>query len=63
MASMHPSSQFLCVVALNWNCVEPETLEVAADADLLDQAVFNLVRNSVEALRDATAGHISLSAN
>ena len=43
--------------------VEPETLEVAADAELLDQALINLVRNGVEALRDVAAGHITLSAH
>jgi two-component system, NtrC family, nitrogen regulation sensor histidine kinase NtrY len=42
--------------------VEPETLEIAADPDLLDQALINLVRNAVEALRDTPAGRISLSA-
>ena len=42
--------------------VEPETLEIAADSDLLDQALINLVRNAIEALRDVPAGHISLSA-
>ncbi len=42
--------------------VEPETLEVAADMDLLDQALINLVRNAIEALRDVSAGRIALSA-
>jgi signal transduction histidine kinase len=42
--------------------VEPETLDVAADSDLLDQALINLVRNAIEALRDVVAGHITLSA-
>jgi nitrogen fixation/metabolism regulation signal transduction histidine kinase len=42
--------------------VEPETLEIAADIELLDQALINLVRNAIEALRDAPAGHIALSA-
>ena len=42
--------------------VEPESLEIAADADLLDQALINLVRNAVEALRDTPAGRIGLSA-
>jgi two-component system, NtrC family, nitrogen regulation sensor histidine kinase NtrY len=42
--------------------VEPETLEMAADIELLDQALINLVRNAIEALRDAPAGLISLSA-
>ncbi|MGH8219124.1 MAG: sensor histidine kinase [Steroidobacteraceae bacterium] len=42
--------------------IEPERLEIAADADLLDQALINLVRNAVEALRDTPAGRIALSA-
>ena len=41
--------------------VEPETLELAADADLLDQALINLVRNAMEALADVPAGRIGLS--
>jgi len=42
--------------------IEPETLEIAADANLLDQALINLVRNAVEALRDTPTGRIALSA-
>ena len=42
--------------------VEPETLEIAADIDLLDQALINLVRNAIEALRDTPGGEIALSA-
>jgi two-component system, NtrC family, nitrogen regulation sensor histidine kinase NtrY len=42
--------------------VEPEALEIAADPDLLDQALINLVRNAVEALRDTPGGRIALSA-
>ena len=42
--------------------VEPETLEIAADIDLLDQALINLVRNAIEALRDTPGGKIALSA-
>ncbi len=42
--------------------IEPESLEIAVDADLLDQALINLVRNAVEALRDTPAGRIVLSA-
>jgi nitrogen fixation/metabolism regulation signal transduction histidine kinase len=42
--------------------VEPETLEVSADPDLLDQALINLVRNAMEALRDTQSGTITLSA-
>jgi signal transduction histidine kinase len=41
--------------------VEPSTLELAMDAELLDQALINLVRNALEALRDAPAGQIALS--
>jgi two-component system, NtrC family, nitrogen regulation sensor histidine kinase NtrY len=41
--------------------VEPPTLELAADADLLDQALINLVRNAIEALADVHTGHIQLS--
>lgn len=42
--------------------VEPESLEIAVDVDLLDQALINLVRNSIEALREAAEGRISLTA-
>jgi two-component system nitrogen regulation sensor histidine kinase NtrY len=42
--------------------VEPESLEIAVDVDLLDQALINLVRNSIEALREAPDGRIALSA-
>jgi two-component system nitrogen regulation sensor histidine kinase NtrY len=42
--------------------VEPETLEIAADIELLDQALINLVRNGIEALRDTPDGRIALSA-
>jgi two-component system, NtrC family, nitrogen regulation sensor histidine kinase NtrY len=42
--------------------VEPETLELAMDPELLDQALINLVRNSIEALRDTPAGVIALTA-
>jgi nitrogen fixation/metabolism regulation signal transduction histidine kinase len=42
--------------------VEPETLEIAADIDLIDQALINLVRNAMEALRDAPEGRIGLLA-
>lgn len=40
--------------------VEPETLEISIDADLLDQALINLVRNAMEALRDTSAARIAL---
>lgn len=42
--------------------VEPQTLELAADADLVDQALINLVRNAIEALSEVPVGHIALSA-
>jgi signal transduction histidine kinase len=42
--------------------VHPETLEITADADLIDQALINLVRNAMDALRDTPAGKITLSA-
>jgi nitrogen fixation/metabolism regulation signal transduction histidine kinase len=42
--------------------VEPETLEVPADPELLDQALINLVRNAIEALCEEPAGRIVLSA-
>lgn len=40
--------------------VAPETLEISADTELLDQALINLMRNAMEALRDG--GTITLSA-
>ncbi len=42
--------------------VLPETLEVSADPELLDQALINLVRNATEALRDEPEGRIALKA-
>jgi two-component system, NtrC family, nitrogen regulation sensor histidine kinase NtrY len=42
--------------------VEPPSLELAADADLLDQALINLVRNAIEALAEVPTGQIALSA-
>lgn len=42
--------------------VEPETLEVTADSDLLDQALINLLRNAMEALRGGSDAKITLSA-
>jgi nitrogen fixation/metabolism regulation signal transduction histidine kinase len=42
--------------------VEPETLEITVDADLLDQALINLMRNAMDALRDTPSGKITLSA-
>ena len=43
--------------------VEPGTLELDADPELLDQALINLMRNAIEALRDATEGKIVLAAS
>jgi nitrogen fixation/metabolism regulation signal transduction histidine kinase len=42
--------------------VVPDTLEIAADVELLDQALINLMRNAMEALRDEAVGRITLSA-
>jgi signal transduction histidine kinase len=42
--------------------VEPPALEITADAELLDQALINLVRNAIEALQEKQAGHIELRA-
>jgi len=42
--------------------VTPETLEITADIELLDQALINLLRNAIEALRDTAEGQIVLSA-
>ncbi len=42
--------------------IMPETLEISADIDLLDQALINLVRNAIEALRDTPCGQIGLIA-
>ncbi len=42
--------------------VEPESLEVTADPELLDQALINLMRNAIEALRADMGGRIVLSA-
>ena len=42
--------------------VEPQTLGIAADIELLDQALINLVQNAIEALRDTPNGRINLSA-
>jgi nitrogen fixation/metabolism regulation signal transduction histidine kinase len=48
-------------IALTLSIV-PDTLEIAADTELQDQALINLMRNAMEALRDETAGRILLSA-
>jgi signal transduction histidine kinase len=42
--------------------VEPETLEIAADSELLDQALINLVRNAMEALANEVHAQIHLAA-
>jgi nitrogen fixation/metabolism regulation signal transduction histidine kinase len=42
--------------------VKPQDLDIQADIELLDQALINLVRNSIEALGDKSGGVISLSA-
>jgi nitrogen fixation/metabolism regulation signal transduction histidine kinase len=42
--------------------VEPESLEIAADTELLDQALINLLRNAMEALKNKTDARIALRA-
>jgi two-component system, NtrC family, nitrogen regulation sensor histidine kinase NtrY len=42
--------------------VEPETLEITADAVLLDQALINLLRNALDAVRGRPDAKILLSA-
>jgi nitrogen fixation/metabolism regulation signal transduction histidine kinase len=42
--------------------VEPHSLEMEIDAELLDQALINLMRNAIEALRETPQGKITLSA-
>ena len=43
--------------------VTPESLEISVDPELLDQVLLNLVRNSLEALRDrGGAGRIAVTA-
>jgi len=42
--------------------IEPETLEVSADAELLDQALINLIRNAIDVLKDKPERRIQLSA-
>jgi two-component system nitrogen regulation sensor histidine kinase NtrY len=41
--------------------VTPQSLEVQADVELLDQALINLVRNSIEALGERSDGVIAMS--
>jgi len=43
--------------------VEPETLEIEADTELLDQALINLMRNAIEALDNEHPRTIRLSAH
>lgn len=43
--------------------VEPETVEIGADIELLDQALINLLRNAIEAVRDTPEARIHLSAS
>jgi signal transduction histidine kinase len=42
--------------------IEPETLELSADAELLDQALINLIRNAIDVLKDREKRRILLSA-
>jgi two-component system nitrogen regulation sensor histidine kinase NtrY len=42
--------------------VDPEMLEVSVDAELLDQALINLVRNAADALKGRAGAQVTLSA-
>ncbi|MCC6917815.1 MAG: PAS domain-containing protein [Alphaproteobacteria bacterium] len=42
--------------------VEPETLEISVDAELLDQALINLVRNAADALKGRAEARVALRA-
>jgi two-component system, NtrC family, nitrogen regulation sensor histidine kinase NtrY len=43
--------------------IEPATLDVTADAELLEQALINLMRNAIDAVRDEPVARIALSAH
>ncbi len=42
--------------------IEPQSLELTADPDMVEQVLINLLKNSVEALEGKPAGHIDLTA-
>lgn len=42
--------------------IEPEDLEVSADAELIEQVLINLIKNSIHALENRKGGIISLKA-
>jgi nitrogen fixation/metabolism regulation signal transduction histidine kinase len=46
-----------------FSSVNPPTLELDADPELLDQALINLMRNAIEALRDTEGATIELNAS
>lgn len=48
-------------ISLDFNC-EPETLEMMADLDLIEQVLINLLKNAVEALEGVKDPAISVSA-
>ena len=43
--------------------VDPETLELTADAELIEQVLINLIVNSIQALEDRADGRIDLRAS
>lgn len=45
--------------ALSWHC-QPETLELRADPDLLEQALINLLRNALEAVAERPQPQVRL---
>jgi nitrogen fixation/metabolism regulation signal transduction histidine kinase len=42
--------------------VQPQTLTITADRQLIEQVLINVIKNSIEALKDQTAPSITLSA-
>ncbi len=48
-------------IAIAGQC-DPETLEITADDELIEQVLINLIKNSINALSERRNGHINLSA-
>ena len=48
-------------IGMSWS-VEPKSLELTADPELIEQVLINLVLNSIQALEGRTAGRIKVSA-
>jgi nitrogen fixation/metabolism regulation signal transduction histidine kinase len=57
LAATHPE----CAnITLDWS-IDPPTLEVTADPDLVEQILLNLIINAAQALGDTSNGYIDLS--